>query len=164
MSQSDANEIVIEISRELVTQLAPEELILFRATSQAFVQNPKRVLARADARDEMLGFGLGETVALFTPAILAVASAVVNFLITEVAKAARTEGASLIQETVRKLVKSLRSPVETQDDQHPGLTTAQLAQVRAIALQQARQMKLSDTRANVLADAIVGSLAVMIGV
>jgi len=144
--------------------LAPEELPLFRATSQAFLQNPKRVLAGQNAGDDMLGFGVGEAAALLTPAVLAVASGVINFLIAEITKTARTEGRLLIQDTVRRLFKRFYVQTVTDQEQPPALTTEQLAQVQAIALQQARQMKLSDPRARVLADAIVGSLAIANGV
>lgn len=163
MAHVASNELVIEISRDLITQLAPEELPLFRATSQAFQQDAKCVLASQDGREEMLGFGLGDAVALLTPAVLAVVSGVVTFLLAEVAKATNAASASLIQETVRRLFKSTRSPAQTSTTPLSTLTTEQLAQVRSIALKQARQMKLSETRAKVLADAIVGKLAITTG-
>lgn len=164
MQNSALDDLVIEISRDLVAQLAPEELPLFRVTSQAFLQNPKRVLAGQGAGDDMLGFGLGDAVALLTPAALAVASSVLTFLVAEMTKAASTEGKSLVQDTVHQLFKKIRSPTKSNGKQLPPLTTEQLVQVRAIALKHAHQMKLSDPRAKVLADAIVGSLVTTIGV
>lgn len=156
-------DLVTAVALDLVTQLAPEELPLFRAASQAFQQNPKRVLNGQQVRDDMLGFGLGEAAELLTPVALAVASGVVTFLLAELTKAMNAENAALMQDTVRRLFKRPHAQVQTTDNALPTLTTEQLAQVRSIALKQARQMKLAESRANVLADAIVGKLAITTG-
>jgi len=121
----------------------------------------------------MLGFGLGDAVELLTPAALAIVSSVLTFLVAEMTKATKAESASLIQERVRQLFKkfqpSVNNPannaaVNQQGKQRLHLTTEQLTQIRAIALKQAQQMKLSETRAKMLADAIVGSLVITTGV
>jgi hypothetical protein len=55
---------------------------------------------------------------------------------------------------VKKLFKRVRSE---ENDLVP-LTAAQLAQVRAVAYEKACQLKLPDGQANLLADAIKGTL------
>lgn len=164
MTSIPTTDLVVAVARDLVTQLEPQELLLFRATSQQFRQHPERLLAGQKASDDPIGFGLGEGAALLTPAALATASAVIGYLVDEISKTAADKSASFIIETVQRIFKKAASPTPQNDKQLPTLTPNQLAQVRAIALKQARQMKLSDARAKVLADAIVGSLAISIGV
>ena len=99
MTDSLENQLIADLARDLVSQTAPQELPLFRANSAAFFENPDKLLAEQRSKDEMLGFGAVEAVALMTPAILAVSSAIVQFLIAEIKKSATGESSALIRQS-----------------------------------------------------------------
>jgi hypothetical protein len=166
MPDSIDNQLVSDVARELVLQLAPQELPLFRANSAAYFQDPEKALAGQKGKDEMLGFGSGEVVVFLTPIALTVATEVVKFLVEEVKKSAKDESSAIIGDMVKRVFKKFKL-AEKKDDKKkdekktsPALTPDQLGQVRDIALRKARQLKLSEARAKLLADAVVGSLAV----
>jgi hypothetical protein len=152
------HQLIAQVARELVSDMAPQELPLFRANSEAYFKNPEQALAGQPAKDDMLGFGAGEATVFLTPVVLAVATEVVKFVTEEVKKSAQAEGSALVGDAVKAMFKKLRPP-EKEKKTPPPLTAEQLAQVRAIALKKARQLKLSEDRARILADSVVGSLA-----
>jgi hypothetical protein len=107
----------------------------------------------------MLGFGPGDAVVLLTPIVLAVISDVATFLIEEVKKAAQAESAAWINASVEAMFAKFRPADKEEKGKPPPLTPEQLAQVRRIVVNKARQLKLSDERAKTLADTVVGGLA-----
>ena len=150
-------QLVGDLSRDLVTQVAPQELPLFRANSEIFFRNPDELAVNRKAKDDMLGFGDGGIIVLITPVVLMVTQQVVLFVIEQVKKSAQEQGSALIDESVKKMFKKFRPA----DGKKPNpLTADQLAQVRKVALKKAQELKLSDERARLLADALVGSLAI----
>jgi hypothetical protein len=72
LNDATQNQLATDVARDLVGQLAPEEMPLFRATSEAYLKDPQKVLKEHTGEDEMLGFGTGEVVSLLTPVALAV--------------------------------------------------------------------------------------------
>ncbi len=150
-------QLITDLSRELVIQIAPEELPLFRAHAAAYFQDPAKAGNNQQTKDEMLGFGTGEVVMLVTPLVLAVTNEVVQFIAAEIKKTTKEESASLIAEMVKSLFKKFRPEAKRKA---PPLTPAQLAAVREAVLGQTRLLKLSESRSNLLADAITGSLVV----
>jgi hypothetical protein len=166
MPDSMYNQLVSEVTRDVITQMAPQEVPLVRATSEAYFKNPEKVLATHTGKDEMLGFGTGEVVTLLTPVVLAVTTEVVTFLGEEIKKSVKDEGASFVNVSVKALFKKFRpaekpeKPEKPEKQTPPPLTGEQLARVREIALKKARQLKLSERSAKLLADSLVGSLAV----
>jgi hypothetical protein len=160
MENAGMNQLVTTLSREALAEIAPQELPLFRATSEAYFKDPEKTLANRGAKDDPLGFGAGEAVVLLTPVVLAISADVVKFLLEEVKKSAKDQSAAFIGEMVKQMFKKV-SPATK--EKPPALTPEQLAQVRQIAVKKARQLKLSDDRAKTLADAIVGGLAVASG-
>jgi hypothetical protein len=158
MEDSMYNQTVAEIARDVLIQLAPQEKALFRPISESYFRNPEKTLAENKAKDEMLGFGAAEAVTLLTPVILAVSVDVIKFLVAEAQKALQSESSSLINETVKAWFGKFRQTDEKKTP--PPLTADQLEQVRKIAIKKAQQLKLSEKNTKLLADAIVGSLAV----
>ena len=162
MDNQTTNQLVSDISRDVLSEVAPQELPLFRAASQAYFKDPNMASASKSNRDDMLGFGAGEAVTLLTPYLLPAAAEVVKFLTEEVKKAVNTESSALIGEKVKSLFKKYRNPDESKN-KVPPLTPEQLAQVQAIAIKEARRLRLSDKNTKLLANAIAGSLAVKKG-
>lgn len=150
-------QLITDLSQELVTQIAPQELPLFRAHAAVYFQDPAKAGNNQQTKDEMLGFGTGEAVVLLTPFVLTVTNEVVKFIAAEIKKTTKEESASLIAEMVKSLFKKFRPEAK---QKAPPLTPAQLAAVREAVLEQTRLLKLSESRSNLLADAIAGSLVI----
>jgi hypothetical protein len=88
MAQPNAGaEFVVEFGRDLVTELAPDELAVFDAVSAAFLRNPRRVLTGRSRPDAVLGSGIDTVILVVSPVALAVATAVYQQLVDETAKA-----------------------------------------------------------------------------
>lgn len=148
---------VTALARAAVERAAPEELPLFRATSEAYLRDPAELEQRR-SRDEMLGFGIEAAAVLVTPVALSVARDVLVFLGEQVRRVARKEG----EEAVDRLVDHVAGRGEDEDPAAAApldLTDEQLEQVRAHALEKALLLKLPAAKAELLADSLVGSLA-----
>jgi hypothetical protein len=155
VSAAESDELVAALARATVEKAAPEELPLFRATSEAYLADPKS-LEQSGGKDEMLGFGVDAAVMLLTPVALTVAKDVIGFLGEQLRQRAREHGEGAIDRLVARLVKS---DGETEPAPELDLTDEQLEQVRALAIEKGRALKLSEERASLLADSLVGSLA-----
>ncbi len=159
MTDIEDKELITELARDVVSQIAPQELPLLRANSEAYFKDPQKALQSQPAKDEMLGFGAGDAVVMLTPIVLATLNEVVIFVGAEVKKSAQGEGAAWIQQAIKALFNKFRQPEADHKKKAAALTAEQLAQVRKIAFNKARQLKLSEDRAKILAEAIVGNLA-----
>jgi hypothetical protein len=159
MNDSSQNQLVAELSRDMVIQVAPQETPLFKANSEAYFKNPEGMLKTQTGKDDMLGFGAAEAIPFLTPIILSVMSEVVKFVTEEVKKSLKAEGSNLISDTVKRMFNQSRSLQKPDEKAVPVLTTAQLAQVRKIAFEKARQLNLPENKAKLLADSVVGRLS-----
>jgi len=158
MTSSDQNQLIADVARDIIAQTAPEELPLFRATSVAYFKNPEKILKDQKRKDEILGFGPGEVVSLLTPTVLVVVTEVVTFVTAEVQKSIATESASIISELVKKQFKRFQPEEKKEQNEVARLTPEQIAQIRKRTYEKARQLKLSESQAGLLADSVVGSL------
>ena len=162
----DRQQLIVDAARDVVAAIAPQELPLVTPISSAYFANPEDTLRRRQSKDKPLGFGVpGDVAQLVTPIALAVMTQVVSFLAQEISKSVKAEAPNVINDLVKSLFSKFRRteasataarPSTTQ----PALTPAQLAQVREIALQKARQLGLTASKAELLADSLVGGLAV----
>lgn len=150
------DDLVAELARATVARAAPEELPLFAPMSEAYLADPKS-LDPGKSRDDMLGFGVEAAAMLVTPIALQVARDVLGFLREQLRERAREQGEGAIDRIVARLVG--KKDDATAGEPVPELTDEQLEQVRALAFEKARSLKLSDSRAELLADSLVGSLA-----
>lgn len=157
MSELDQNQLVADLARDLVAQMAPQEMPLFRANSVAYFKNPDKALQAKAGKDDTLGFGAGEAMTFLTPVVLAVMTQVVQFIVDEIKKSAKGQGASLINDAVKQVFKKFQ-PAVPQEKKTPPLTPDQLAQVHKLAFEKGRILKLSEKQAQLLADSVVGSL------
>jgi hypothetical protein len=99
---------------------------------------------------------------LVTPVALAVSRDVLNFVIEEVRAQARDHGKEVIDRLVARLLHrgaKPETPAPASEPDAPDLTEEQLEEIRALALEKARQLKLAPDKAELLADSLVGSLA-----
>jgi hypothetical protein len=165
------DEVVMDVARAVVVQVAPHELPLFRATSEAYLEDPERVLDEK-SRDEMLGFGPAAAVVFLTPAVLEVAKTVVGFLWAQTRDALKDASSDAIDKRVKELFQHFGAGAapkgggaqkgdgaQAAGGAEAGLTKDELIRVRDVALQKGRELKLADDQAALLADAVVGGLA-----
>ena len=160
---SDDRELIVEVSRDVVAAVAPEEMVLFRPMTTAYFDAPDRL--RQAPKDDLLGFGAGDAVVALTPVALSVISAVLTYIRREVAQATNKEVTQIIDEQVRALFRRFHRGEPGAAPAHgaapaaaPGLSKEQLAEVGRLAFEQARAMHVPEGRARLLADAVVGSL------
>jgi len=151
---------ITALARAAVERAAPEELPLFRATSEAYLRDPA-ALEQRGGKDELLGFGLEAAAVLVTPVALSVARDVLVFFGEQIRRVARKEGEAAVDRLVdrdagRDEDEEIAAPAP---DGPAELTDEQLDQVRALALEKAKLLKLPDAKAALLADSLVGSLA-----
>jgi hypothetical protein len=158
LSEDVSNEVIVEVARGVVREVAPQEMPLFRANSELYCKDPSRALEGATSGDQMLGFGTGVEVTLLTPIVLSVVCAVMKALAAEIAKSAAHEGAAAIDDRVKRLF--LRFRTDSPADNPPPLTANQLERVRSIAFDEACRLHLSQDQAHLLADSTVGGLVV----
>lgn len=156
-----------QLSEQLVNEIAPKETILFQATSDAYFKDPEATLKEAQKApgDDLIGFGAGEAMILLTPIILEVTKTALRLAARlgqqavedAVSERLQEETSGLIGRVVGFLKKLLgQSEPPAQPEQ---LTAAQLKTIRQVALTRAQELGLEDHQAVLLADALVGKLA-----
>lgn len=150
-----SGELISELARQVVVAAAPAELPLFRATSAAYLHDPESVLAPHGKDDEILGFGVEAAVVLIAPAALQAARSVLEFLVAQVSEATQSE----TSDQIRRRVHGLFNRDSAEQPGGIALSRAELARVREIAFDAGRQARLPEREANMVADAMVGRLA-----
>ena len=153
---AESAELIQEISMNIVSEVAPEELELFDELMQEYFSNPNPPAQQRSESDDTLGFGLSEFVVAATPAAAAMASAVLSYLVTEVIKAGKDEGAGLIKKKIKALFN--RGGQEEKAGPPP-LTKEQLEQVNLLAGKQALAFGMEANLSEQMANALIGSLA-----
>lgn len=141
--------VTIALARRVVAEVAPQELPLFPSISAQLAAEPAR---GNGPRDDPLGFGVGEAAALLTPVILAICAEVGQYLVAAVGESLKERG----KDALAARFDSWFGASEGGDT--PTFTEAQRAEVRRIVQRKARELRLDAGRANLLADAVVGSL------
>ena len=155
---AEGRNFITELSKNIVTEVAPEEIPLFDELVQEYFDDPTPPDPSESISDDPLGFGLGETLVAITPAATAMVSAVLSYVLTEAVKAVREESATAIKEKIKAVFTSEKPSGEAAQGM-PALTRQQLEQVKKLARKQAKAFGVETAIANKLADALVGSLA-----
>jgi hypothetical protein len=157
MANAETDDLIAALSRDAVASCAPQEMALFDPLSKAYFANPARIAKGGVGKDEALGFGVAESVVFMTPIALSVMSTVLKYLADHVLQTIKEESSGLASDAVRKLFKRFRTGTD-HDTPAKGLTSEQIAAVRRVAFEKAHQLELPDMQANLLADAVAGSL------
>jgi hypothetical protein len=162
MSEQVPDAVVADAAREIVARAAPQEMPLFRATSEAYFADPEKALADRKPKDEMLGFGIEAAALLLTPVIIDVVRRVATALVKSAGDAVEKEGSEAVGGFVHKLFQRGKGKGEGEGEAQedvPDLSSEQLQEVREIAYSRALELDVPEDRAGLLADAVVGSLA-----
>ena len=146
-------ELIRELSKDIVSQVAPEEMDLFDELLEQYLENPEPPPQVPLTEDDPLGSGLTEIMIVATPAAAAMANVVLGYLLGEVIKATKEESAALI----RKKVHDLFNAEEPSQSPAP-LTREQLELVKKLARKQASQFGFTADKAEKMANALIGAL------
>lgn len=153
MPDSVDREVVEALAREVMGQVAPEEIEFFDELAEEFYAPP--ATGKAPAGDEELAFGVEGMLVAVTPAAMAVIGAVLTFLANEIVlEVVKDEGGELLKKRLRSLVG------RGQPEAVPALTGAQLQRVQERARAEAIAFGVDQTTAERLAKALVGALVV----
>ena len=68
--KSSANALVTEVARDVLAEIAPQEVPIFAAASRAYFADPASALEQSRSKENILGFGTEAAAVLFTPAVL----------------------------------------------------------------------------------------------
>jgi len=148
----ESKQLVTEVSKELVAEIAPEELELADKLLDDYYANP----AVHEAKDNPLGFG-SELLAASTPVIAMALQTLFNFILNEVWVSAQKESAVLIAQKM----KGLFNPAKEKSEPALGLTREQLEKAKQLVKKEAMRGGMKPKKAEALALKIVGRIALM---
>lgn len=158
----EGHKLIQELSKDIVVEIAPEEMDLFDELVAEYFQDPTPPDLSARPKDDPLGFGLGEVLIATTPAVAAMVDVVLNYILNEIVKAAQGESTELIKRKIKDLFNPEKKEENTskhgQDDVMP-LTKEQMEHVKKLARKQAIKFGIGSDKAEKMANALVGSLA-----
>ena len=152
--------LVRDLAKKLLRETAPEELPLLRPASERYFADPEKALRERRQQQEVLGFGAEAAVVLLTPIVLSVATDVLTEFATEIGKVAGSKGVSAIRAALRRLFRLEPASDEPAQVEIPPISREQLIVVRQNAFDRAIMLDLPEAKAGLLADAVVGSLAI----
>jgi hypothetical protein len=156
MSAMTDDELAVALARSAVEKAAPEEMVIFPAASEAFLEG--KDLTDRTRGGPLLGLGVDAAVVMLTPVALTVAKDVLGFLRVQLKKQADKHGEDAFDWLYAKIFRRGDDDGEKKDGP-PELTDEQLEEVRQLAIEKAKQLKLPKDKAELLADSLVGSLA-----
>lgn len=141
---------LLDVVRHAVAEVAPEELPIVVGLSRFDDGQITRMFARRARRAEPLGFGLEEVAALATPIVWAAVQDAANSMV-----------ASTVNSLLGRVKSALRRLFHRTAQSHPlpSFGPAELAEVRRRVLELAAESGFEDHRAVLLADSVVGRLA-----
>ncbi len=153
MSIVNRNQLVDDLGSDLVARFAHQEMDLFRATSEAYFKNPAKMLKQGTSKDESLGFGVVEvsSAILMSPIILKIVDEAIKSIVEEVKETG----------IIKKLLKKIGVVKDEEKKVQLPLAPEQMRQVHDTALKTALQFNLTEPQARLLADSLVGRLALV---
>ncbi len=147
------------LARDIVAAVAPEELAVFEPARDAFRIGPAGAVAEPRRKyPEPLGAGIDGTVTLVTPVVLLVITKVLDHLADMLGAQVADRGGGVIRRAWRRIFRRHQPIQLPAPSVPPALTAEQLAEVREVAFDTARRAGLRESKAGLLADALVGGL------
>lgn len=155
MKNSDSITIITVIARDILGKFSPKELPIFPEASRAYFVNPTAALRQFRSKDNVLGFGMDPLAVLLTPVVLHVLSEAYEFLAGIAEKAVEAALAKEIPELVRAMFKKYSSSGKNAPS---ALTKEQVGKVHSNILQAAKQLRLSEGKAKIIANAVTAQI------
>jgi hypothetical protein len=156
MEKSASTVLVSEVARDVLSDIAPQEMPIFAAASRAYFADPAAALQQFRSKDDVLGFGMEAVTVLVTPAVLLVVSEVLEFLTRVAAKATEDGLAKEIPEIIKAMFRKFHS---SEPDVMPSvLTKEHMALIHENVLLAAKRLHLPAAKAQSLANAVTAQL------
>ena len=146
----ESKQLIAEVSKELVAEIAPEELELVDDLLDDYYADPKV----HQVRESPLGFG-GDYLAASTPVIAMALHTVFNFILNEVWVATQKESSLLIAEKM----KALFNPTKKKSEPGLELTSAQLEKAKQLIKKEAMRGGMKPKKAEDLALKIIARIS-----
>jgi hypothetical protein len=140
---------IAELSRVIISQVAPRELPVFGPVSRAWFANPQPTRLRTGG-DEALGYGLTDAVPVLTPFVLAAVTQVASYLFDRL-------GTALI-DTAKDAISDRVARIFRRDSAVPALSQAQLSEIRKTVMTVAQAAGVPVQQSSLVADALIGHL------
>ena len=151
--------LIRELTRDVVGFLRPEELLLVDPLASAAAAGTRNGLRAGKRRDEALGVGLSEVVTLVTPAVVVAVTAAVNQAAGDTGRLAAQRGERSVNRLLGRLFRRGNDADHKKGTEVAEFTVEQMAAVHRLAFARARKLGLSEDKAILLADSLVGGLA-----
>jgi len=176
MARTAAESAVRTLAGEVIERAAPEETVFFAAACDRFLARARRAeaapggagsrrmrAARGGGDDDLLGYGVGEAVALLTPVVLFIASAVVQRLAERTGDALVDRGSVAGRRLFRRLVRRNRKPEPQTTAAAPALAVRreQLPELRRLVQEAAAGAGLGEERTQRVVQAFLDSVRVL---
>lgn len=146
----ESKQLVTDVSRELVAEVAPEELELVDELLADYYANP----SIHEAKDNPLGFG-SELLAASTPVVAMALQTFFSFVLNEVWVSAQKEGAALLAQRM----KALLNPAKEKEEPALGLSREQLEKAKQLIKKEAMRGGMKPKKAEDLALKIAARIA-----
>jgi hypothetical protein len=157
MFDANTNLLMNEVARDVLADIAPQELPIFPAVSKAYFADPSVALNKLRSRDTALGLGMESLAILLTPIVLQILAQAFQIL-TEAAQKAVTDGlAKEIPDAIKMMFKRFRASGPSMP---PPVGKVQLDAIRAKIRLTAKEMQLPDDKIAVLINAVTAQLAI----
>jgi hypothetical protein len=155
MEDSARATIVAEVARDVLSEVAPQEMPIFAAASRAYFADPDAALRQLRSKDNVLGFGVEALTVLLTPVVLQILSEVFEFLMGAAEKAFKDGVTNELSEVVKAMFKKFHPT----DSNIPSiLTKEQIGLIHGNVLLAADKLRLPADEAQSLANAITAQL------
>ena len=160
MTEPIENQVIVDLSRKVMQDIAPKEKRVFKTISEAYFKNPEKTLKEEGGQDELLGFGFGEVALILTPFILEIVRGAFKDLLQDSLK-------NSLKDSLKKIpgANSSRSQ-QTQDvnlilvSLKNELTEKRLKQVYIFSCERAIQLGIDEDKAKLMAESIVNHLKI----
>lgn len=150
INSPESKQLVTEVSKEIIADIAPEELELADELLDDYYADP----SVHQTKDNPLGFG-SELLAASTPVVALALQTFFSFVLNEVWASAQKEGAALIAEKM----KTLMNPEKEKTEPALGLTRKQLEKAKQLIKKEAMRGGMKPKKAEDLALKIAARIA-----
>lgn len=146
--------IIKDISENIVSQIAPEEIDVFDEIADTYFNNPHLLDPNYQkAKDDPIGFGLTGMVEMTSPAALSVVTSIIVYIITQIWGATT----SALLDEYKSRIKKLFNKNSNKKDV-PAFTKEQLKRINDEIIKQALSSRLSEDQAKNIANALISSM------
>ena len=154
MDEISEHQLIERIANSIVAEVARDELVTFPEISRAYFKNPQKMRKGLSGKEEILGLDIvGTATLILSPVVLAIVDTIVSSLVEEVGDSSFFKRLMVKLHFAKKAEKKIALPLS--------LTREQLLGVREKAIAQAVQFNLSRKQAELLADSLIGKLALI---